>query len=518
MRMYEARAFLLHQSARRIHAVSIEINYMYNSDSSSKGKFSRAPRTPRAGSSHAPSGERSASRAPYSGASGPSRSSFAPSARPYQGGGRSSGGSGARPYQGGSSRPYQGGGSRPPYRGGGGSRFGGGGGRYGGGGGGRGGGGRSFDKYIDASRFVNKAVITEKVEHFVPEHAFADFKVDERLKTAISKKGYVLPTPIQDKAIPHILRGEDVVGIANTGTGKTAAFLIPLIDKMLKNPEEEILIMVPTRELALQIEQEFRGFAPGLRLYSACFVGGVYIGKDLQKLRQRNNLVIGTPGRLKDLVERRALNLSKFKTVVLDEADRMLDMGFIADMRFMLSKMESVRHTLFFSATLTKEIEKLIKDFLTNPVTISVKTQETAESIDQDVVNVSSNETKIDVLLDLLKQPEFDKVLVFGKTKHGVEKLAKALVAMGVRAESIHGNKTHGKRQKALDLFKRDQVQVLVATDVAARGLDIVGVSHVINFDIPSTYEDYVHRIGRTGRGGKKGKALTFVEQRAGRR
>lgn len=361
---------------------------------------------------------------------------------------------------------------------------------------------------------MNKAVITEKVEHFIPEHAFADFKVDERLKAAIAKKGYVVPTPIQDRAIPHILRGEDVVGIANTGTGKTAAFLIPLINKMLLNPEEEILIMVPTRELALQIEQEFRGFAPGLRIYSACFVGGVYIGKDLQKLRQKNNLIIGTPGRLKDLVERRALNLSKFKTVVLDEADRMLDMGFIADMRFMLSKMEAERHTLFFSATLTKEIERLIKDFLKNPVTISVKTQETPDSIDQDVIKVGAGDTKIDLLLDLLKQPEFDKVLIFGKTKHGVEKLSKALVAMGVKAESIHGNKTHVKRQKALDLFKRDHVQVLVATDVAARGLDIAGVSHVINFDIPSTYEDYVHRIGRTGRGGKKGKALTFVEQR----
>jgi superfamily II DNA/RNA helicase len=358
---------------------------------------------------------------------------------------------------------------------------------------------------------VNKAVITEKVENFIPEHRFQDFKLDSRLKIAIEKKGYSIPTPIQDRAIPHVLRGEDVVGIANTGTGKTAAFLIPLIDKMLKNPEEEVLIMVPTRELAIQIEQEFRGFTPGLRLYSACFVGGVYVGKDLQKLRQRNNLIIGTPGRLKDLVERRALNLSKFKTVVLDEADRMLDMGFIADMQLLLSKMPSDRHTLFFSATLTREIERLIKDFLRSPVTISVKTQETPDSIDQDVVKVPAGKNKIDVLRDLLAQEGFGKVLIFGKTKHGVEKLAKALVGMGVKAESIHGNKTHGKRQKALDLFKRDHVQVLVATDVAARGLDIAGVSHVINFDVPSTYEDYVHRIGRTGRAGKKGKALTFI-------
>ncbi len=422
--------------------------------------------------------------------------------RAYHSGGSSAGSAG--PRQGGSGFSRGGGGGRAPYRGGG-SRGGGGSSRYGGGR------SRSFGQYIDASRFVNKAVITEKVEHFIPEHAFKDFKIDARLKTAIEKKGYLIPTPIQDRAIPHVLRGEDVVGIANTGTGKTAAFLIPLIDKMLANPDEEVLIMVPTRELALQIEQEFRGLVFGLRLFAACFVGGVPIGKDFRALRDKNNLVIGTPGRLKDLVERRALDLSHFKTVVLDEADRMLDMGFIADMKLLLAKMSEDRHTLFFSATMTKEIERLIKDFLKEPVMISVKTAETPESIDQDVIKVPPGENKIDVLANLLRQKEFNKVLVFGKTKHGVEKLAKALIQMGIKAESIHGNKTHSKRQRALDLFKRDHVQVLVATDVAARGLDIVGVSHVINFEVPATYEEYVHRIGRTGRGGKKGKALTFV-------
>lgn len=466
---------------------------------SKRGSFSRTPRHKRSSSSAgygqgAPSSSRSAQGA----------SSSAPR-KPY-----SSGGS-----FGGSSRPpFRGGSSRPPFRGGGGSR--GGAPRYGGGGGGSR--GRSFDKYIDASKFINKAVITEEVQHFIPEHAFTDFKIDDRLKATIAKKGYLVPTPIQDRAIPHVLRGEDVVGIANTGTGKTAAFLIPIINKMLLNPEEEVLIMVPTRELALQIEQEFRGFVPGLRLFAACFVGGVYVGKDLQKLRQHNNLIIGTPGRLKDLVERKALNLSKFKTVVLDEADRMLDMGFIADMRFMLDKMSEDRHTLFFSATLTKEIERLIKDFLKSPVTISVKTQDTPDTIEQDVVKVGPDENKLDVLHGLLKKEGFGKVLIFGKTKHGVEKLTKALVALGVKAESIHGNKTHVRRQKALELFKRDHVQVLVATDVAARGLDIQGISHVINFDIPSTYEDYVHRIGRTGRGGMKGKALTFLESKGSRR
>ena len=431
---------------------------MYN-PSGNKGSFTRTPRHQRGGSSSGPR-------------------------KPYHGGG--------------------GGGPRRSFHG-------------GHGGGGRGGGrsrADSFSQYIDVSRFVNKAVITEEVHDFVPEHAFKDFHIEERLKTAISKKGYINPTPIQDRAIPHVLRGSDVVGIANTGTGKTAAFLIPLINKMLLDSTQEALVMVPTRELAIQIEQEFRGLVFGLRLFSACFVGGVPINKDLRNLRQRNNLVIGTPGRLKDLVERRALDLSKFKTVVLDEADRMLDMGFIGDMKLLLGQMPAERHTLFFSATLTKEIERLIKDFLKEPVTISVKTQETPDSIEQDVVKIGPEQTKIDVLDGLLRTEGFDKVLIFGKTKHGVEKLAKELVHRGVKAESIHGNKTHARRQRALDLFKRDHVQVLVATDVAARGLDIAGVSHVINFDLPATYEDYVHRIGRTGRAGKKGKALTFIEQR----
>lgn len=422
----------------------------------------------------------SSSRSRFSRSSGPRSSGV-----PIRAGGRPSSGRsfiGRRPFSGG-----RGGGGRPP---------------------------RKFGKYIDPSLFVRKAVITEKVDTFVPEHAFIDFKVEEALKANIIKKGYVTPTPIQDRAIPHVLKGQDVVGIANTGTGKTAAFLIPIINKMILNRDETALVMVPTRELALQINEEFRGFVMGLRLFSGCFVGGTSVFKDVQKLRQHNNLIIGTPGRLKDLVERRALNLSKINTVVLDEADRMLDMGFIHDMRLLLAQMPKDRHTLFFSATLTKEIERLINDFLKNPVTISVKTQETSDNVDQDVVKVGADAAKIDVLHDLLIQPGFEKVLIFGQTKHGVENLAKELVRRGIKAESIHGNKTHGKRQNALRMFKDSHAQVLVATDVAARGLDIAGVSHVINYDIPATYEDYVHRIGRTGRAGKKGKALTFVQDR----
>ncbi len=367
---------------------------------------------------------------------------------------------------------------------------------------------------IDVSKFINKARITEEVEHFIPDHKFSDFNIEASLKSAIVTKGYLLPTPIQDRSIPHILRGEDVVGIADTGSGKTGAFLIPLIDKVLKDRSQRVLIMVPTRELATQIRDELKSLTIGLQIVSTVCVGGVGIGPQMSDLRRKPAFVIGTPGRLKDLIERKSLVLSGFGTVVLDEADRMLDMGFIADMRKVLGLLPESRHTLFFSATLSHEVERLIGEFLRTPARIFVKTGDTSKDVEQDVVRIKPGENKIDVLHDLLIKPEFNKVLIFGRTKHGVEKLAKILETRGFKAESIHGNKTQGKRQKALDLFRRDHVQVLVATDVAARGLDISGVSHVINYELPATDEDYVHRIGRTGRAGKKGVALTFVDAR----
>lgn len=363
---------------------------------------------------------------------------------------------------------------------------------------------------IDESKFINKAVITEEVDKFIPEHKFTDFALDKTLLSNIQEKGYMDPTPIQDRSIPQLLRGRDIVGIANTGTGKTAAFLIPLIQKVKLLPKSQILIVVPTRELAIQIESELKGFTKKMQIFSVCCVGGAPIGKQIAGLKYFNNFVIGTPGRLKDLVERSKIVLHNFETIVLDEADRMLDMGFVNDMRYIMDKMTKERHTLFFSATLSHEIEGLIKEFLKDPVRISVKTGDTSRNVDQDVVRAHTEE-KLDVLHELLNQKEFSKVLVFGKTKHGVEKLSKMLQERGFRAESIHGDKSHSQRQRALTSFKGDRAQILVATDVAARGLDIDGVSHVINYDLPMTYEDYVHRIGRTGRGNKRGKALTFI-------
>jgi ATP-dependent RNA helicase RhlE len=365
---------------------------------------------------------------------------------------------------------------------------------------------------IHYSKFIRKAESVAPEAPYEPKHTFSDFQIDERLKANIIKKGYVTPTPIQDQSIPVALTGRDIVGLAETGTGKTAAFLIPLIDKVLKNPDEKVLIMAPTRELAVQIGDEFRGFVTGLGLHSVTAVGGANINQQIRDLRRGGQFLIGTPGRLMDLMERGELNLAKCSNVVLDEADRMLDMGFIVSMRFILAKMNPVRHTLFFSATLSNDIEKLIGEFLNDPVRVSVKKHETSKNVDQDIIRVAPGKTKFDHLAEMLQDREFTKVLVFGRTKHGVEKLYKALKQSGFAVESIHGNKTHGQRQRSLNLFKDERVNILVATDVAARGLDIPKVTHVINFDQPNSYDDYVHRIGRTGRAGETGKALTFVE------
>ena len=363
---------------------------------------------------------------------------------------------------------------------------------------------------IDVSKFINKAIITEE-EVYIPTHHFKDFPIIDVLKDNIIKKGFDIPTPIQDKAIPHILSGRDIVGIANTGTGKTGAFLIPLIHKSLLKKEEKVLIIAPTRELAVQIEKEFRALTPGIKLFSVTCIGGAFLNKQLQQLRFHTDFIIGTPGRLKDLMDRGALDVSTISTIVLDEADRMLDMGFRDDMRFIMGKMPAKRHTLFFSATISPEIEALIHEFLQDPVRISVKTRDTAQNVDQDVIRLEKGEDKISKLHDLLISPGFEKVLVFCRTKIGADRLSKDLRKRGFQVEALHGDMRHRSREIALRNFHEGKVSVLVATDVAARGLDVKGISHVINFDIPETYDDYVHRIGRTGRGKTKGKALTFI-------
>jgi superfamily II DNA/RNA helicase len=364
---------------------------------------------------------------------------------------------------------------------------------------------------LDISSFINRSVVsTEAVKHFIPENSFNDFAIDNKIKEILKVRDYENPTPIQDKVIPHILKGEDVVGLANTGTGKTAAFLIPLIHKTLQDRKQKTLILAPTRELAIQIDEEFKIFANKLHLYSVVCVGGVNIGMQIRKLKASNHFIVGTPGRIIDLIKRGRLDLSHVKNIVLDEADRMLDMGFINDIRYILEQVPSERQSLCFSATMAPEIERLVKDFLIEPVKISVKTVGAAKNIEQDVIRINGRD-KVDVLAQYLEKDDFKKVIVFGKTKHGVSKLSTTLNKIGLNTESIHGDKSHIQRQKALKRFKENNVTALIATDVAARGLDINNVTHVINFDIPENYDDYIHRIGRTGRGKNKGKALTFV-------
>ena len=368
------------------------------------------------------------------------------------------------------------------------------------------------EKRIDPTRFINKATMTDDNENFTPEHKFQDFKIDQRLIAAAINRGYKIPTPIQDQIIPHIINGLDVVGIADTGTGKTAAFLLPLINKILRNPREQILIVAPTRELAIQIDQEFKFFTRGMRIFSVCCVGGTSISRQISELHHNYNLIIGTPGRLKDLIGRRMIYLLDFNAVVLDEADRMFDMGFIQDTRFIINGMPKRRQALFFSATISREIEMIIREFTKNPVRVSVKARDTSKNVEQDIIKIEQGKTKLDVLNNLLSQKEFNKVLIFGRTKHGVEKISRTLNRRGFKVESIHGNKSNPQRQRALSMFKDSRIQALVATDVAARGLDIANISHVINYDVPATYNAYIHRIGRTGRWNKRGMALTFIE------
>jgi superfamily II DNA/RNA helicase len=368
------------------------------------------------------------------------------------------------------------------------------------------------DKSIDPNKFINKAVAVAEETPFVPEHRFVDFGFDARLQSNIDGHGYELPTPIQDGAINHVLEGRDLIGLANTGTGKTAAFLLPILQRMLHGQAHRALIMVPTRELAIQIEEEFRMFAGGLNLYSTLVVGGASVNRQLSQLRRRPQFIIGTPGRIKDLLENYGITLEGFDVLVLDEADRMLDMGFIRDIRTIISHVPEQRQTLFLSATITPEIQQLTTTILNNPEVVSVRKGETSDHVEQGVVYVNGGkEAKEDKLVELLSQPEFTKVLIFGETKWGVQRLADRLNKRGLRVAAIHGNKSQPQRQRALNDFKTERVQALIATDVAARGLDIPNVSHVINFDPPKQYDDYVHRIGRTGRAGARGHALTFV-------
>jgi superfamily II DNA/RNA helicase len=348
----------------------------------------------------------------------------------------------------------------------------------------------------------------------VADVLYSSLDLPETLKATIARHNYIKLTPIQVQVIPAIRAGKDVIGIANTGTGKTAAFLIPLVENILKNFNYRALIISPTRELALQTRDELRKFSGNMPIYSTLCIGQSSMQIQISQLRHNPHVVVGTPGRIKDLINRGILKLGNFKMIILDETDQMLDMGFIHDIKEIISYLPAERQSLFFSATITPVITALINSFVKNAVTISVKTQETLTNIKQDLVRLDKKVgAKMDKLSSLLRQEEFKKVLVFGRTKYGVERIARDLFQKGFKVTSIHGDKAQFQRQQAIRMFKEDVVSIMVATDVAARGLDIANVTHVINYDIPQTYEDYIHRIGRTGRANLSGTALTFVEE-----
>lgn len=365
---------------------------------------------------------------------------------------------------------------------------------------------------IPTHRYINQmATSLEPVQQVSITHQFADFGLDQRIVANVLSHGYGQPTPIQDQAIPYFLAGRDVVGIANTGTGKTAAFLLPLLNKILLDPTQGALIVAPTRELAAQIRDELVQFAQGLPISMSLCVGGVGIQPQIRAVARKPHFVIGTPGRIKDLINRGALHTAAYSNVVLDEVDRMLDIGFIHDIRFLIERMPAERQSGFFSATMTDQVKPIMESFLHDPVTVSVETVRTSTHIHQDVIRVMPGQSKVEILHELLVQEEFERVIVFGRTKHGINKLERILTEKGHQVCAIHGNKSQNARQSALKQFKLGQAKALLATDVAARGIDIDDVTHVINFDEPNCYEDYIHRIGRTGRAGKGGKALTFV-------
>jgi ATP-dependent RNA helicase RhlE len=345
---------------------------------------------------------------------------------------------------------------------------------------------------------------------------FKRFGFSSHIVRAVDEVGYATPTPIQSAAMPHVLAGRDLIGIAQTGTGKTAAFVLPLLELLGRAPQHarrtpRVLIVAPTRELAAQIDESVRTFAKHLHLRCVTIFGGVGETPQIQAVRRGADILVATPGRLLDLMSQRHISLADVKFVVLDEADRMLDMGFLPQIRKVIAALPKERQTLLFSATLSKDIERIASEMLRNPEIVEIgRRTNPADTVEQALYPVPKSR-KIDLLLHLLRDKNLDTVLVFSRTKHGADKIARKLLAAKIPTATIHSNRSQGQRTAALAAFRDGRVRVLVATDIAARGIDVAGISHVVNFDFPPQPEDYVHRIGRTGRAEAVGDAISFV-------
>lgn len=347
---------------------------------------------------------------------------------------------------------------------------------------------------------------------------FSELNLDASLIKAISETGYTTPTPIQSQSIPKVLEGRDILGAAQTGTGKTAAFALPILDFLIKNPirltakHSRVLVVSPTRELAVQIYESFSTYGKYVRFNSAVIFGGVGQEKQVRNLAQGVDVLIATPGRLLDLIKQRHLNLSGLEIFVLDEADRMLDMGFLPDIKRVIKMLPQKRQNLFFSATMPAEIKSLADSLLTNPVHVKVTpVASTVDKIEQSVMFVDKSKKK-DLLLELFKNNSLKKVIVFTRTKHGANRLAETLSKNNIMTQAIHGNKSQSARQHALENLRTGRNRVLVATDIVARGIDIDQISHVINYELPNDPESYVHRIGRTARAGHSGIAISLCD------
>lgn len=367
---------------------------------------------------------------------------------------------------------------------------------------------------MDIHAFMDKRKSEKPQKPYESVRTFDDFMLHQHLFRNIQAAGYQVPTEIQDKALDQLLAGKDLIGIAGTGTGKTAAFMIPVIQYLLEEPQDyATLIIAPTRELATQISDEFKKLAKGTRLFATTLIGGGSVSRSIKELRRTNHVVIGTPGRLIDMANRGVLPLNQFKTLVLDEFDRMLDMGFSEDVKFLHERMKRKQQTLLFSATMDKSQRKLVQSMTHNPIEVYASSgTQAAHAVEQSVVKVPDGSSKINVIRDLVKSENGDKVILFCETKRRVDAVSKKLSKSGIPSDHIHGDKSQRAREKALRNLKKGKVHVLVATDVVARGIDISDVALVINYEVPKTYNDYVHRIGRTGRAGKTGKAVTIME------
>lgn len=365
---------------------------------------------------------------------------------------------------------------------------------------------------FDLNKLINAPGTSHESIQDAPQRKFSDMHLQLPLAKNLSGRGFDHPTAIQDQTFEAILEGRDILGIANTGTGKTAAFLMPIIQQLLSGKEFQSLVVVPTRELAQQVQKEFFLLTKGTKLFSSCFIGGTTISADYKLLKKKNHVIIGTPGRLLDLVERKALPLEKTSVLILDEFDRMLDMGFVNDVKRITKAMQHRKQTLLFSATEDGSQKSLVADILNKPVKVKVSTGHSISSdVSQEAIRVQGKD-KTQLLIDMIMQQELKKVLVFAETKRQVNQLEKKLSQARIATGLIHGNKSQNQRTQALNSFRKNKIKVLVATDVAARGIDVADITHVINFQVPQTLDSYIHRIGRTGRAGKKGTAITFID------